>query len=245
MILKADFHIHSCLSPCGDLSMSPIMIVNCLKSRGITLAALTDHNSTLNCPAFMNLCKQNNIACLVGMEVQTIEEVHVLCLFADLNIATKFGEEIYELMPFIQNQPDSTGDQVYVDENEEILGEVEKYLITSAEINIDDLTQRVHSYGGLVIPAHVDRSAFSLTSQLGFIPPGDFDALETVQLNLQNLPKYCNISGYPITHSSDAHYPEHVARRFTEIDIGDLPLYTKEGLVNLSTIKIGLNKLKF
>lgn len=237
MIIKADFHIHSCLSPCGDLSMSPTQIVECLKARNIQLAALTDHNSALNCPAFMELCKKNGIAPLAGIEAQTIEEIHVLCLFSRLDSALKLGEELYNLMPNILNIPDKTGDQVYVDENEDILGEVDKYLITSAEIPLEDLIEEVHKLGGLAIPAHVDRPAFSLTSQLGFIPPGNYDALETVRLDPNLLPKECNVSGYPITHSSDAHYPEHVGRRFTELNIGDTPLLDSEGFVNLQVIK--------
>lgn len=243
MILKCDFHIHSCLSPCGDLAMSPAAIVSVLKQKGIGLAALTDHNSALNCQPFMELCEQNGILALAGMEVQTIEEVHILALFNNVKTALEYGKEIYDSMPDIPNNPEKYGDQVYVDADENILGEVEKYLTTSANISIDELVKQVHEAGGLVIPAHVDRAAFSMTSQLGFIPSGEYDAVETVRMNLSELPAECDVSPYPVTHSSDAHYIEHIARRYTEVDFGNMKITDEEGRVNLAVLKKALNKL--
>ncbi len=244
MILKCDFHIHSCLSPCGDLAMSPSAIVAVLKKKGIGMAALTDHNCALNCEPFMELCKENDILPLAGMEVQTIEEVHMLALFNSLDQALEYGRELYDAMPDIPNNPEKYGDQVYVDKEEGISGEVEKYLSTSADFTIDQVVERVHEIGGLVIPAHVDRPVFSMTSQLGFIPSGDYDALETVQMNLDELPPGCDVRGYPVTHSSDAHYIEHIARRYTELDFGkDLPV-DKAGRVNLQALREALLKLK-
>ncbi|NLM00327.1 MAG: PHP domain-containing protein [Treponema sp.] len=243
MIFKADFHIHSCLSPCGDLSMSPKMIVKHLKNHGINLAALTDHNSALNCQPFMELCTENAIAALSGIEVQTTEEVHILCLFNDWKVALELGEEIYEMMPNIMNIPEKMGDQVYVDKEENILGEVDKFLVTSAEISIDDLADKVHKMGGLVIPAHVDRPAFSLTSQLGFIPQGDFDALETLTLDLSKLPKFCNTTSYAIIHSSDAHYVEQIGQRFTQLNIDGTKILKNDGRVDINVLKEALESL--
>jgi predicted metal-dependent phosphoesterase TrpH len=244
MIIKCDFHIHSCLSPCGDLAMSPSMIVSVLKQKGIGLAALTDHNCALNCEPFMELCARNGIMSLAGMEVQTIEEVHMLALFNNAETALLYGKELYAAMPDIPNNPEKYGDQVYVDTEENILGEVDKYLATSANVTIDDVVKRVHELGGLVIPAHVDRAAFSMTSQLGFIPAGNYDALETVRMNLAELPKECEVSGYAVTHSSDAHYIEHIARRYTQLDFGnELPI-ENNGRVKLELLKEALLKLR-
>lgn len=249
MIAKCDFHIHSCLSPCGDLLMSPATIISTLKERNVQIAALTDHNTALNCEPFMNLCRKNGIAPLAGLEVQTIEEVHILCLFADLQNALILGKEVYDAMPNIPNDPERNGDQVYVDEDENILGEIEKYLITSAEITIDDLAKRVHQLNGIVIPAHVDRPVYSLTSQLGFIPDGEWDALETVRPN-DKLAPICDTKGYPITHSSDAHYIEHIARRTTELNIDDnffanlIAGDKKNGTSCIETIRAALQKLE-
>ncbi len=253
---KADFHLHSCLSPCGDLAMSPLAIVKMLKERGVQIAALTDHNSSLNCPAFAHHCKEAGIAALFGMEAQTQEEIHVLCLFSSLHTALSFSDEMYELLPPIMNNPEKTGDQVYVDNDDDIIGEVEKYLVVSCDIGIDDLTKRVHELGGLVIPAHIDRSSFSLTSQLGFVAQGDWDALEVVRLPpatvdwIDNKQHFTPIDtlGYPLTTSSDAHYPIHIARRTFDLDFADSPLHGDDGIlnddgsVNMNTLKDALKR---
>lgn len=239
-IIKADFHIHSCLSPCGDLSMSPSVIVDYLKQRNVKLAALTDHNSSLNCKAFAECCVKNDIIPLFGMELQTQEEIHLLCLFDNLEISEKFSNEIYDLLPSIPNNPEKMGDQVYVDSEENILGEVEKYLVTSADLSIDDAVEFVHKLGGIAIPAHADRSAFSLTSQFGMITDGNWDAVELV--NLQNAPEHIK-STYPLTSSSDAHYIEHIARRTFNLEVQEDSLVKTDKFANINEVKKALEKL--
>lgn len=243
MTIKADLHLHSCLSPCGDLTMSPRAIAATLADRGVRLAALTDHNTALNCPAFGAACREFGIVPLYGIEAQGQEEAHILCLFADLGSALQLGSELYDLMPPVMNIPEKMGDQVYVDEDDDIIGEVDKYLITSAEIGIDGLAKRVIELGGIVIPAHVDRPAFSLTSQLGFIVDGPWAALEVVRMPDRNqVSTTLDTRGYPLVTSSDAHYPEHIARRAFDLDIGDDPLARPDGSADLETIKAALNR---
>ncbi len=241
MLVKADLHLHSCLSPCGDLSMSPSLIASYLKQKGIGLAALTDHNSCLNNPAFAFHCKKHGILCLYGMEAQTAEEIHMLCLFSSLDAALDFDSFIYDLLPPLMNIPEKAGDQVYVDEEDIILGEVEKYLISSIPISIDELVKEVHRRQGLCIPAHVDRPSFSLTSQFGSVTKGDWDALEVVRLagneSLTRLP-------YPIICSSDAHYPEHIARRCTEFEIDENTILLASGNINIAELKKAFYKKK-
>ncbi|NLK46233.1 MAG: PHP domain-containing protein [Treponema sp.] len=234
-MILSDFHIHSCLSPCGDLSMSPKTIAEILAKKGVKLAALTDHNSALNCPSFKAACVKYGIASLFGMEVQTSEEVHLLVLFSDLNVALDFGKNLYETLPPIMNNPDKMGDQVYVDEDENIIGEVEKYLVTSSSWSIDEVSSIVHALGGIVIPAHADRSAFSLTSQFGCIIDGDFDAIEVMRI-----PSSQNTLGYPLITSSDSHFIEHIARRPFELDIDEKELLTTDGEVNIEAVRKAL-----
>lgn len=242
MVIRADFHLHSCLSPCGDLSMSPRTVASLLSARGVALAALTDHNSALNVPAFFAACRAEGIAPLAGIEAQTAEECHALCLFAECETALLLGEELYALMPPVMNIPEKTGDQVYVDENDDILGEVDKYLVTSADIALESLAERVRELGGLFIPAHVDRPAFSMTSQLGFIVAGPWDALEIVRMKGTDGESGPGIDtmGYPLITSSDAHYPEHVARRPFDLDIQKDPLLLPDGRVNIETVRAAL-----
>lgn len=239
---KCDFHIHSCVSPCGDLFMSPRVIAENLAKKNIKIAALTDHNTSLNCPAFKEACEKLGIFPLFGMEAQSQEEVHCLCIFDDLQIALDFSQEIYELLPNIKNIPEKMGDQVYVSEDDEILGEVEKYLVISIPLSIDEIEKRVHQLGGLFIPAHADRPAFSMFSQLGYVPKGNYDAIEVTRIppmvqnplsqELEPLETY----DYPLISDSDAHYEEHIGRRTTILEI--------QGEVNFESIKKAISETK-
>lgn len=208
MRYAADLHIHSCLSPCGDLSMSPREIVRRARAAGLDMVAVTDHNSALNAPAFAAACAEVGITPVFGIEVTTQEEVHVLALFEEAEQALELGRLIYDALPPIMNDPDRFGDQVYVDEEENILGEVDKLLISAAEISLDELAVCIAELDGLFIPAHVDRPAFSLSSQLGFVPPMDYDALEVTAL-----PPAVDTGSYFLVANSDAHYPEGVGLR--------------------------------
>ncbi|MDR0706326.1 MAG: PHP domain-containing protein [Treponema sp.] len=214
MPLLADFHNHSCLSPCGSLDLSPHSLAELASSKGVEVLALTDHNSSLNCPAFAKVCPRYNILPIFGMEATTSEEIHVVCLFASLEASLAFSEYAYSILTPFPNDPKKTGDQVFVDEHDDIEGEVEYYLVNPLDLSVDQIGGKVAEYGGIVIPAHVDRPAFSMTSQLGVVIPGPWAAVECVRL-----PPSIDTLGYPLTTSSDAHYPEHVARRPFSLDV--------------------------
>jgi PHP family Zn ribbon phosphoesterase len=235
-MLLADFHNHSCLSPCGSLDLSPRVLVEAAYDRGVEVLALTDHNSSLNCPAFAKVCAEYNIIPIFGMEATTAEEVHVLCLFGNLNKSLAFSEMIYEHLPPFPNNPEKTGDQVYVDEDDNIEGEVEYYLISALDISLDEIGPLVKQYGGIVIPAHVDRSAFSMTSQLGVVVPGPWAAIEVIRI-----PSNADTLGYPLTTSSDAHYPEHVARRPFQLDVTREELFPNKKEVDIAVLEKALS----
>ncbi|MDR0315411.1 MAG: PHP domain-containing protein [Treponema sp.] len=222
MALLTDLHNHSCLSPCGSLDLSPKYMVQLAAARGLQVMALTDHNSSLNCPAFAKLCSRSGIIPIFGMEATTSEEIHALCLFTDLEASLSFSEYVYSiLVPFINN-PEKTGDQVYVDDDDNIEGEVEYYLVNPLDLSIEAIGAKAAVYGGIVIPAHVDRPAFSMTSQLGVVVEGPWAAIECVRI-----PSDVDTLGYPLITSSDAHYPEHIARRPFELDISAEELQPK------------------
>ena len=214
--MLADLHNHSCLSPCGSLELSPKRLLELGAAKGLKLMALTDHNSSLNCPAFAKLSPQYGIIPIFGMEATTSEEIHVLCLFTNLDACMAFNEYAYSILTPFLNNPERTGDQVYVDEEDNIEGEVEYYLINPLDLSIDSIGAKVIEYGGIVIPAHVDRPAFSMTSQLGVIVNGPWTALECVRI--PPVPPLDTL-GFPMTTSSDAHYSEHVGRRPFELDV--------------------------
>lgn len=214
MRLKCDLHIHSCLSPCGSLEMSPSEIVSRAQEKGLDVIAIADHNSALNAPALKELCIGTELIPLFAIEVTSAEEFHSLCLFEKAEDAVDFGNILYEALLSRPNVPEKFGDQVYVDENDNILGELDKYLTGGAvPWSSDSLLNMVHQKGGLFIPAHIDRAAFSIGSQLGFIPPDPYDALEITTPNLS-----MKTDPYPLICNSDAHYPEDIGKRFFYLD---------------------------
>ena len=219
MALLTDLHNHSCLSPCGSLDMSPRYMLELAAGRGLKVMALTDHNSSLNCPAFAKLCPRFGIIPIFGMEATTSEEIHALCLFTSLEASLAFNKYAYSILTPFLNNSEKTGDQVYVDEEDNIEGEVEYYLINPLDLSIEEIGAKTAEYGGIVIPAHVDRPAFSMTSQLGVVVDGPWAAIECVRIppSFDGLP--LNTLGHPLTTSSDAHYPEHIARRPFTLDI--------------------------
>lgn len=236
--MLADLHNHSCLSPCGSLDLSPRVLVRLAAAKGVRLLALTDHNCVLNAPAFAAACSAEGVLPVFGMEATTLEEVHVLCLFGSLDAALAFGEDADALLPDFPNDPERLGDQVYVDADDNIEGEVEKYLGNALDLSLDAIGPFVRDRGGICVPAHVDRPAFSMTSQLGFVVDGPWAALECVRLP----PTGIDTRAYPLTTSSDAHYPEHVARRPFELDAVPEELAASGAEVDIAALERALGR---
>lgn len=201
--------------------------------------ALTDHNSALNCPAFSEACALYNIVPVFGMELNTLEEVHVLCLFESLEAVLDFSAHVYEHLPAFPNDPVKLGDQVYVNIDDEIEGEVENYLGVATDIGIDSVAKHAEYYGGFCIPAHVDRAAFSMSSQLGFIVDGPWAALECL-----TIPSRIDTHSYPLITSSDAHYPEDIGRRAfsLDLDIDELQYAGPGSSLNIKMLYSALQK---
>jgi PHP family Zn ribbon phosphoesterase len=214
MHYQADFHIHSCLSPCASLEMSPSAIVRQARAAGLNAIALSDHNCAFNLPAFGKICERHGMECLYGLEVTSAEEAHILCLFDDLEKAMLLGEQVYDSLPPIPNRPHRFGDQPIVDENEEILGFAEKFLISASAFDIHALVGEVHALGGLCIPAHIDRQVYGIITQLGFLPAEDFDAVELTACGDSALALH-----YPIVRNSDSHQLDTLGSAFTGFDI--------------------------
>ncbi len=207
--ILADLHNHSCLSPCGSLENSPALLARTAASRGITMMALTDHNSTRNCPAFAQACSNEGIIPVFGAETTTAEEVHVLSLFGDLAAAIDWGDLLYAHLPDIANDPDRVGDQPIVDVDENILAFEERFLLSAVSLTLDEVCRLTLERGGLCIPAHIDRPVNSIASQLGFLPDSPFSALEVTRV-----PPMIDTRDLPLICSSDAHYPDDIARRW-------------------------------
>ncbi|MBE5931161.1 MAG: phosphoesterase [Lachnospiraceae bacterium] len=213
-----DLHIHSCLSPCGDDEMTPANIVGMAAVKELELIAVTDHSSCKNCGAVLRLAEEYGVLAVPGMELTTAEEVHVVCLFEDLHAAMDFDEYVYSKLPDIANVEKIFGKQQIMDEEETVTGTVEKLLINATSISFDDVYGLVEERGGVMIPAHLDKSTTSLISNLGFIPP-DAKFVTAEVKNFGNLHRLAKEHPYlekcRILSNSDAHYlqdihePEH------------------------------------
>lgn len=207
----ADLHIHTCLSPCGSLRMSPQVIVEEAVTRGLGLIAVTDHNTCAMGEAVARLARKRGLSFLYGIELQSQEEVHVLAYFDDARTCTAFSEEVYRFLPDVPNVPEHFGDQVVVDADETIVRIEPRLLLNSLSLTLDELVARVRACGGLAVPAHVDREGFGIIYQLGFIPSELQFSL--IELDGDEIPPGCE--GYAVLRSSDAHYPEEIGRRVT------------------------------
>lgn len=235
---KADLHIHSVLSPCANLEMSPTNIVDQALKQKLDIIAVADHNSTLHCPLVRDLALRNGIFAVNAVEVNTREEVHCLCLFDTEGQRVKFQNFIEESIQRVPNNPDIFGYQVVVNEQEEILDEIDYLLHSALRANIDEVEKRVHELGGIFIPAHVDRLKFSITSQLGFIPPNlNYDALEvsknsTIDAVMKNNPL---ITRKRFIRNSDAHTIEQIGSSYSTFRMEKL------NFENLKNAIMGIN----
>ena len=203
----ADLHIHSCLSPCASLDLSPRAIVERARKQGLDIIAITDHNSAKNVEVIMHLGEQKGVKVIPGMEVQSREEIHLLTFFAEWPPAAAWAEEVYEHLPDVQNNPDYFGDQPVLDEEGNILEFENRLLLNSISLSLNEIRDRVANYGGLVVASHYDKDSFSLISQLGLIPEGSrLDALELSRRGGRRPPPGI-LTAPPIPQilSSDAH----------------------------------------
>jgi PHP family Zn ribbon phosphoesterase len=214
---RADLHIHSCLSPCAELDMSPRAIVEKSLERRMDMIAVCDHNSAENVGAAMRAGSQRGLWVLPGMEISSVEEVHTLAIFDTEEQVLAMQEIIYRRLRGT-NRPDLFGDQVVANEFDEVEGFNDRLLIGAVQMGLHEVIKEVHRLGGLSIASHVNRESFSLLSQLGFIPPDlGIDALE-VSRHLKrgdvsrDLPA---AAGFPVVTFSDAHFPDEIGSPHT------------------------------
>lgn len=205
-LYRAELHVHTVLSPCAGVEMIPPLIVAEALERGIRLMAVTDHNASANYKAVAEAAQGTDLIVLPGMELQTREEVHLLCLFDTLEQLEEWQKKVDEQLPDIPNNVDFFGEQFVVDASGDFIRREERLLINSTHFELEHAAEAVTSLGGLAIPAHVDRKANGLIEILGLIPPG-FEALEisrhiTPEAARQKFPQ---TRGYPLLQSGDVH----------------------------------------
>ncbi|MDI6783891.1 MAG: PHP-associated domain-containing protein [bacterium] len=218
-LYKADLHIHTCLSPCGELTMLPRDIVRVAKSQQVDIIGICDHNSAENVAAVIEVGRQEKIGVLPGLEVTSKEEVHLLGLFESAESALQLQEQVYAHLPG-QNNPDVFGIQLVVDSQGEPVEVNSRLLIGATTLSVEEIIELIHQLDGLVIAAHIDRPSFSIISQLGIIP--EQIALDGLEISsaldydtaCQRFPECRN---YPVISSSDAHTLDALGKATTGI----------------------------
>lgn len=202
MKIFVDLHIHSCLSPCANDDMTPNNIANMAYIKGLNAIAVADHNSCGNLRAVRRVCDERGIVLLPAMEIQSKEEVHLLCYFAALSDCEEFGEEIRKQMGAIHNRPQIFGRQLLMDADDNIIGQESLLLIQSVNLNVYEVQMLAKNYGGLMVPAHINRPANSIIANLGFMPELNLSAVELAK----DLPPVYDLDKNLLTlYSSDAH----------------------------------------
>lgn len=217
MKLSYDLHIHSCLSPCADNDMTPNNIVNMSLLKGLDIIAVCDHNSCGNLRAVTEAAA-GRIAVVPALEVETSEEVHVVCYFPCITSAEKMWEHVRISMMKTENNSQIFGNQYYMDSEDNIIGEESSLLVTASGLDIYEVFLTAKKLGGIAVPAHIDRSSYSVLSNLGFIPP-DLD-ITTVEITAANRAKMqSDYSHVNILTNSDAHYLENISEAENFINI--------------------------
>ncbi|MBI3174547.1 MAG: PHP domain-containing protein [Chloroflexi bacterium] len=206
---RAELHVHTVLSPCAGVEMIPPVIVQSALEKGINLIAVTDHNQTANIEAVMGAARETGLSVLAGMELQTQEEVHLLCLFDGLDQAEAWQRSVDRRFGSILNDEEHIGEQYIVDATGDFIRREPRMLITNVDLSLEEAVQGVNALGGLVIPAHVERHAYGLLAMLGFASP-IFEALEisrhtTPETACKQFPQ---LTSFPLLQSGDVHYPE-------------------------------------
>lgn len=227
MKYAVDLHIHSALSPCSDLGMTPNNIVNMAILKKLDIIALTDHNSAENLNAVSKCAEGRNILVVPGMEIETSEEIHIVCLFPDVRTALDIQEKVYVKLPEMDNREDIFGRQYIIDEDDNITGYLKRMLLTATGISIGEAYSLIRGRGGIVIPAHIDRESYSIISNLGFIP-------EDLEFTYLEISKKCNkeefieknkqLLKYRLIKSSDAHSLGEILERESFLDLDELSI---------------------
>ena len=217
---RADLHIHSCLSPCGELSNYPRKIVERALAEKLRIIAICDHNSAENAQAVLRAARGTGLKVFPGMELTSEEEVHTLGVFPTMDNLLPLQKRVFKELPELPARKQLTPNQVIVNENDEVLGFSPHPLFAATRLSVYEIVSLIHRCGGLAVASHIDRGAFSIFSQLGFIPDGlEFDALEVSPLmtiaaarRAFKLPPH-----FPLVRFSDAHQPAEIGQAATDL----------------------------
>ena len=174
-----DFHIHSCLSPCADMEMTPHSIAGMSYINGLNAIAVADHNCARNIRAVAKAAEQYGICTVPAIEAESAENIHLLCLFPDIDAAEEMGALLESHLPPIKNRPDIFGEQWIMNELDEKAGQIDALLINATDLTIEQIKEETQNRGGICVAAHVDREKNGIVAILGCVPDNmNFSTLE-------------------------------------------------------------------
>ena len=218
----ADLHVHTALSPCASDEMTPPAIVEAALARGLDMIAVCDHNSARNVAAVQEAAG-GRMTVLAGIEISSVEEVHVVGLFPDAAAAEAAGAEIAPSLPEAGDDYAAFfGEQPVMAADGRVVGTETAALAFATSLELDAVVELIKRHGGLAIAAHIDRKAFSVLSQLGFFPEETgFDAVEITRFTSDDSPRMAGFRalGLPMTSSSDGHYLEDIGSATSDLTV--------------------------
>ena len=213
-----DLHIHSCLSPCGDMDMTPHNIAGMSHINGLDIIAVADHNTARNVRAIAKACEEFGILAVPAIEAESAENIHLLCLFEDIEAAESMGNLLESHLPPVKNRPDIFGRQVIMNELDEEQGEIETLLINATDIPIEEIKKEAELRGGVCVAAHIDRDSNGIVNILGCVP--DYLNFKTVELS-KNSTSFPREEKYTYITDSDAHYLTDISENVNYIELSD------------------------
>lgn len=226
MKVAYDLHIHSGLSPCAEPEMTPNNIVNMAVIKELDFIAICDHNGISNVSAALQVVERDGLPLVVvpGIEVQTKEDVHLLCLFKHYDALESFYEVIVEQLQKIPHNAKRFGNQTIYDAQDTVLTDFEWSLYASVQLSVDDIVALAHQFNGDVIPAHIDRNSYSILSNLGFISPDlpisvvEYSPLADINAILNRQP---SVRRLKIVVNSDAHELTQISEAVNTLEVAD------------------------
>ncbi len=220
-----DLHIHSCLSPCGDDDNTPNNIVGMAMLSGLDIVALTDHNTSKNCPAFFQAAKKHGIIAVAGMEITTSEDIHAVCLFETLEGAMEFDREVDKKRIKIKNKIEVFGHQYIMDGDDNVIGEEEHFLPIATTVSLEDVPDMVRAFNGVSYPAHIDRQSNGLIHVLGTFPQTPYFSCFELndKANLDEYVKKYSLENKRYIVGSDAHYLTDIKDKDAFVMLDDEP----------------------
>jgi len=214
--VRADLHLHTCLSPCADAQMQATAIVREAKKAGLDMIGISDHNSAENVAAVVKAGAREGLPVIAGMEITSEEEVHILGLFNTEQDLMNMQDVIYQNLPE-GDYGQAYGPQTVIDEWDNVVGANSRLLLGATALTVEEVVDAIHERSGVAIASHIDRERFGLIGQLGFIPEGlKLDALE-----VSSLSSFEQEFDYPIVTFSDAHYLDDIGKSCTCFIIED------------------------